>query len=415
LHFLLAPVGSTGDVLPFIGIGRALRVRGHDVTLVASQRFGRATEQAGLRFVGTHSEQDYHRFTNDPDLWHPRRGVLKVMHAVASYIRADFARIEQTFDPGRTVLVGHSLNLAARTFEEIHHVPAATLHLAPSLFRSDYEQPTCVPGVDWSHWPVWVKRSLWWSIDRWVFDSKVVPELNRWRRELGLSPISRPFKTWAHSECLVIGLFPNWFAPRQPDWPSHFRLTGFPLYDTVDTKPSSPGLRSFLNGGSPPVVLTFGTANQTAKRYLLEGLEAIRRLGRRALVLTHYPEQLPAALGPDCWHESYAPLSLVLPRSAAIVHHGGIGTCAQGLAAGIPQLTMPMSFDQPDNAARLSRLGVGRWVRPSAFRAERVAADLSSILEDPGVADRCRHWADEMRQGDALADTCSLLEALIAQ
>jgi UDP:flavonoid glycosyltransferase YjiC (YdhE family) len=111
-------------------------------------------------------------------------------------------------------------------------------------------------------------------------------------------------------------------------------------------------------------------------------------------------------------YEPYAPLSLVLPRCAALVHHGGIGTSAQGLAAGVPQLTMPMGFDQPDNATRLFRLGVGRWVRPGRFQGKTVAAALRDLLDNPRVAGACRHWADQITSTPAIGKTCDLLEEL---
>ncbi len=225
--------------------------------------------------------------------------------------------------------------------------------------------------------------------------------------------MSRVFKEWLHSPRRVIGLFPEWFASIQPDWPPQLRLTGFPLYDEPDEHALSPGLQAFLDGGSPPILFTPGSANRAASQFFAAALEATRRLGRRALFLTRYPEQLPALLGPDVWHEPYVPFSQVLPRCAAIVHHGGIGTCAQGLAAGVPQLTMPLGFDQPDNTTRLWRLGVGRWVRPHLFHGERVAAELAALLGDSRVAERCGHWAQEMRGSDPLAETCALLETLL--
>jgi rhamnosyltransferase subunit B len=76
-------------------------------------------------------------------------------------------------------------------------------------------------------------------------------------------------------------------------------------------------------------------------------------------------------------------------------------------------LTMPLAFDQPDNATRLWRLGVARWVGPNEFRGDRVASQLAALIDDGAVAARCRHWANEIRRRDALADTCALLEALI--
>jgi UDP:flavonoid glycosyltransferase YjiC (YdhE family) len=412
-HFLLTPVGSSGDVHPFVGIGRALRSRGHDATLLASEPFRCISERAGLRFVATQSEEEFDRLTKHPDLWHSRRGLTLVLQTLASALRAHYALIAGVYEPGRTVLAGHALSLSTRVFQEVHGAPAATLHLAPSIFRSDYQQPAFFPGADPSCLPVWMKRTMWWLVDRWLVDRHIAGELNGWRRELGLAPVSRVFNEWVHSPQQLIGLFPEWFASVQLDWPPQLRLTGFPLYDEAVGHALSPGLQTFLDRGSPPILFTPGSANRAAAMFFAGALDATRRLGRRALFLTRYPEQLPATLGSEAWHEPYVPLSEVLPRCAAIVHHGGIGTCAQGLAAGVPQLTMPLGFDQPDNTTRLWRLGVARWVRPHAFNGERVAAELAALLGDSRVAERSGHWAREMRRNDPLEETCAALEALI--
>ena len=112
------------------------------------------------------------------------------------------------------------------------------------------------------------------------------------------------------------------------------------------------------------------------------------------------------------WTNSYAPLSRLLPRCAALVHHGGIGTLAQALAAGVPQLTMPMGFDQPDNAARLVRLGVAGWVTPARFTGERVATELQRLITDPQVAAACSRWANALKNSSAIERACDLLEEL---
>ena len=187
-HFLLTPVGSSGDVHPFVGIGRGLRARGHDVSLLTSEPFRAVSERAGLRFIGTHSEEEFTRLTKHPDLWHSRRGLTLVLRSLASVMRADYTRVADTYEPGRTVLVGHALSFATRMFEEVHGAPAATVHLAPSIFRSDHQQPASTPGVDVSGLPLWMKRSMWWLVDRWFLDPNIVPEINRWRALLAKKP-----------------------------------------------------------------------------------------------------------------------------------------------------------------------------------------------------------------------------------
>jgi len=410
-HFLLTPVGSSGDVHPFVGIGRALHRRGHDVTILTAEPFRVVCERAGLRFVQIHSQAEFDEITKDPDLWHSRKGLALILRKVASALRAHYDVISSVYEPGRTVLVAHALAFAARVFEDARQAPAATLHLAPSIFRSDFQQATSIPGVDPSRLPRWVKRSALWLADRLLLDPPIVPALNALRRQLGLSPVSRVFREWVHSPQRVIGLFPEWFAPVQPDWPSQLRLTGFPLYDESDVHDLSPGLESFLNAGSPPILFTPGTANRAAVEFFAAALEATRRLKRRALFVTRYPEQLPDNLSDQERTEAYVPFSRVFSRCGVVVHHGGIGTCAQALAAGVPQLTMPIAFDQPDNATRLWRLGVGRWIRPNEFHGSHVASQLGALMDDTRVAERCRHWSNEIRRCDALAETCSLLEA----
>jgi rhamnosyltransferase subunit B len=411
MKFVMTPVGSAGDVHPFIGLGRALRARGHDVVIVTAGTFEQVVQRAGLEFRETISAQFFDVMSKHPDLWHSRRGLQFVLGTVADYLQLGYQRVADVYEPGRTVLVGHALSFGTRLYEEKHGVPAATLHLAPSIFRSDFQQPAYATGRDLSAMPRWLKRVFWWALDRFLLDPMIVPKLNPFRQQLGLLPVSRVFRQWLHSPTCVIGLFPDWFAPPQPDWPPALRLTGFPQYDESDQQQLSPSLRQFLDSGPPPIVFTPGSANQNAAAFFRGAVDAATRLNRRALLLTRFTEHLPT-LPPTAHHEGYAPLSRLLPRSAALVHHGGIGTLAQALAAGVPQLTMPMGFDQPDNTTRLVRLGVAKWVAPSDFSGEKVAPLLNALLTDPAVASACAKYAARLKDGSALTRTCELLEDL---
>ena len=407
----MTPVGSAGDVHPFIGIGRALRARGHEVVILTAGTFEQVVRRAGLEFRETISAQYFDEVSKHPDLWHPRRGLQFVLGTVADYLRQGYQQVGEVYEPGRTVLVGHALSFGTRLYEEKHGVPAATLHLAPSIFRSDFEQPAYATERDLSSMPRWVKRTFWWGVDRFVIDPLIAPKLNAFRQELGLPPVTRVFRRWLHSPQRVIALFPDWFFPPQPDWPPSLRMTGFPLYDESDHQQLSSSLLEFLDRGPAPIVFTAGSANQNAAAFFRGAVDAATRLNRRALLLTRFAEQLPT-LPSTVHHETFAPLSRVLPRSAALVHHAGIGTLAQALAAGVPQLTMPMGFDQPDNTTRLVRLGVARWVAPSDFSGERVATLLNTLLTDPAVASACAKYAALLKDGSALARTCDLLEEL---
>jgi len=266
-HYLLTPVGSAGDVHPYLGIGRELRRRGHQVTLLASEPFRASAQLADIDFVACWSNEYVDEILHDPDLWHPRRGLKVVMRAVAASLRDTYAALSRLYQPGRTVFVGHSLSFATRSFEERHSVAAATLHLAPSLLRSLHRLPAIAPGLDISGLPRPLKRAFWWLGDRIFIDPHILPYLNAWRDELGLPPVRRPFQSWLHSPRVTLGLFPEWFGPPQPDWPPQVRLTGFPLFDDDRAGSLSPEIERFLASGTAPIVFTPGSANRQAPSF----------------------------------------------------------------------------------------------------------------------------------------------------
>lgn len=411
-RILLTPVGSAGDVNPFIWIGRALKRRGHEVILISAAPFRAAAEREGLGFVAVGDEEEFARATEDPDLWHPRKGLRLVLENVALMMRRGYAAIDALYEPGRTLLVSHALAFSTRVFEERHAAPAVSVHLSPSVLRSATD-PSALPlGPDLSRWPAWLQHGFWRFVDRFAIDPLIAPELNAWRAELGLPPVSRVFDRWMHSPRGVIGLWPAWFAAPQADWPPGVRLTGFVVDQGAGGRELDADLAAFLDAGSPPLVFTPGSANRHAAAFFRAAADASARLGMRALLVSPYADQIPAVLPEGVRHAPYAPFNRLFPRAAAVVHHGGIGTCAQGFAAGVPQLLMPMGYDQPDNAARIERLRLGGWLAPAQFTADRVARKLGALLTNAEVQARSADARDRMAHSDALARTCEAVEAL---
>jgi UDP:flavonoid glycosyltransferase YjiC (YdhE family) len=188
-------------------------------------------------------------------------------------------------------------------------------------------------------------------------------------------------------------------------WPSQF-----PLWDEAAQTGTQPELDAFLDAGEAPLVFAPGSANRQAAAFFRAAVDACVRLKRRGILLTQFAEQIPRPLPASVRHFGYVPFSRLLPRAAALVHHGGIGTTAQGLRAGVPHLVMPMAHDQPDNAARLKRLGVGDWLKPAAFRGPAVAARLQRLLTDPAVPPACREVASRFHGVDPAAEACQVIE-----
>ncbi len=413
VNFLILTLGSHGDVHPFVGIGAALRRRGHDVTLITNGYFEKVARREGLNFVELGTAEEYLKLTENPDLWSKSRGFKTVFGSVVDMIERGYEPVARHVQAHPdTIVIGSSLALAARVAKDKFGFPMMTVHLQPGIFRSNIAPPR-VPRLFMPAWfPDWIKNTTWWIGDTLVIDPLVAPRLNALRAKLGLPPVKNVLRDWWNSPDLLVGMFPDWFAQKQPDWWPQTKLTGFPLYDERGHEPLSSELEDFLDEGSAPVAFTPGSAMRFGHRFFAAGAEACRRLGRRAILLTRHPEQIPKSIPTGVIHVDYAPFSELLPRCAALVHHGGIGTMSQALRAGVPQLVMPLTHDQPDNAMRVRRLGVGNELTPFRFRAGNVAKTLSRLLEDPAVASACRAVRERFTGVDGIEMTCDLAESL---
>lgn len=409
MNILIATIGSHGDVHPFVAIARVLRQRGHRVTLFAPQSFQPLAERQDLQFVGIGTEEEFRRIESNPDLWHPMRGFSVIAQGLSQLNEPLYRALAEKNIPGETVLVLSTLALGGRIAQEKFDIPAVSVHLSPGCFRSVITPPV------WGRFPVRAGMRRWnrfwyWFADTLVLDRLTAGPLNSFRATLGLPPVKSVFGKWLHSPQRVIGLFPDWFSPRQSDWPAQTVLTGFPLYDESDAVGVDSNLEKFLNEGPPPIVFTPGSAMRHGRRFFGEAVAACAQLGRRGLFLSRHSENFPPGLPNKILAVNYAPFSSVLPRSAAVVHHAGIGTCAQSLAAGIPQLAMPMSHDQFDNADRLKRLGVGSDLPAKKFTAVGAAEKLTGILDNPRVAGACLDIKNRLAGEHPIDDTVRLIE-----
>ena len=410
----MVTLGSAGDVHPFLALGTALRLRGHAVTLATSGYFEDLVRSEGLGFARMGTREDFEEILANPDVWCPRRGIPLLVEKVIIPALPRAYELIENFDRRDTVVVASTLALGARVAQEKLDVPLATVHLQPYSFLS-FEEPPVSPLFNL---PRWLPRQLGggvWRVIEGVADRLLGAEVNRFRSGLGLPSARRIFTGWGNSPLKVIGLFPEWFAPPAPDWPEQTVLTGFLFFDRGGEAPLAEEAEAFLGSGSPPVLITPGTAMAHAAEFFEAALEACRILDRRALLVTGHRGHLPSPLPGNALHVDYVPFSQVLQRCAAIVQHGGIGTTAQALAAGIPQLVQPMNFDQPDNAARLERLGVARSLDRREGSARTMADALGSLLGSGEVRKRCRSLAARIDPLRSLKRACRAVEELDGQ
>ncbi|BDT60400.1 rhamnosyltransferase subunit B [Massilia varians] len=409
-HFVVVTIGSAGDLFPFMRVALALREAGHRVSMLGPVQHAPFVEPSGLAFHGLPADA---AVLDHPDLWHPTRGLAVVWRATRPAMAQVPAFVAALPDSERIVLLAHPLALPEADLCRARRrgLKVAALYLAPSNL------PTVHDPLMLGPWPVprWVppgaRRWLWRRLGEALINPVALPDVNAARAQQGLAPVTDLVDFIVKLPDLSVTLFPEWFAPTQPDWPQPLARTGFPLYDPSPQAVLSAQVARFLEEGPAPVVFTPGTGNRQAAHYFLCALDACARRGLRAILLTPHREQLPAHLPTPVLWQDYVPLRALLPHVAALVHHGGIGTTAEALRAGTPQLVVPLAHDQFDNAARVGRLGAGASLRAARLTAPRLAQRLAEVVGNKAVEAACR--ALSARCGPAeLGPLCERLASL---
>jgi rhamnosyltransferase subunit B len=407
-RILLSTLGSLGDLHPIMGLALALQARGHDVALATSDFYQERIVAAGLEFrplrpLGTPDDPETVRRVFDP-LKGPEY-LLRTM--VLPYIAEMYADLSEAAQ-GADLMICGELVLAAPLVAEKQGRPWAGAILAPFSFFSVYDPPPVplLPAV-LTRAPPFIQRQIL-ALARLVTRSWNEP-INELRRSLGL-PVSRDaILTDRFSPTLNLALFSKALGGPQLDWPKNVVQTGFVLYDPAGQIRQEP-LEEFLSSGPPPITFTLGSAAvMDPGRFYEESAEAVRRLGTRGLLLMG-KNALPGRLPNELFAAEYAPYSSVFPRSSCVVHQGGVGTTAQAMRAGVPQLVMPYAFDQPDNAARMVRLGVGLSVSRQRYRADTVTQQLQALTSS-SFHERAREVGNEISAERGLATACEAIES----
>lgn len=411
MHVVLLPFGSAGDVFPFLWLGRLLKARGHQVTLVTACLFEDTVRRAGLEMVPVGQAEDFERLISDPRLWQLYHGTRFVFELAGENTGPVYEILQRLIQEGRRpdLLVAPCTAFGARLAREKFGIPLVTVHVQPAVMISAYEPPVLLPGMEHVRLiPLWLRKLLVRLPDPAQRFSG--PAVRRACERHQIPPPKSVWWGWAHSPDGVLALFPEWFAQPQPDWPEETLCWDFPLEDAAPERPLDERTEAFLASGPAPVVFTPGSANVQAKRFFEVALQAIQALKSRAIFVTRDLSQLPSPLPPEVLGVEYAPFSQLIPRAAAFVHHGGIGTLSQGLAAGVPQLVMAMAHDQPDNAWRLRRLGAGLSLSPRTFTPARVQSSLQRLLTEPAFQNAARACQDKFSRRPEVEALVSWLE-----
>ncbi|MEM1370041.1 MAG: glycosyltransferase [Cyanobacteria bacterium P01_H01_bin.15] len=413
-RIVLTTIGSFGDLHPKIAIAFELRRRGHDVVFATHREYHDKIEALEFEF---HPIRPDNTALNDPQemarMMDLKTGTEYVIRNwVCASLRETYTDLMNAAQNTDLIINGEGV-LAARLAAEKLGIPWVLAMLSPLGFLSATD-PSITPGLP----TIFQLPGLNSITQRGIrqlgktLTKSWASPVHQLRQELGLSPLKgNPLIDDKYSPDLVLAMFSSVFARPQPDWPANTVITGFTFYDGSEGGAQlSPELEQFLNAGEPPIVFTLGSAAVVAPgQFYEESIEAVRRLNRRAVLLIG-KNAPPANLPNSMIAVNHAPYSQIFPRACAIVHQGGIGTTAQALRAGRPTLVTPYSVDQPDNAARVERLGTSRTVSRTQYAAERVAKQLDELLENRNYAARAAEVGAIIRAENGVNIACDAIE-----
>lgn len=418
-RIVLSTFGSVGDLNPFLALALGLRARGHDVTFAVEEGFRPAVEAAG--FPARHMAGDAMgtMAAHASEMFGASNPLASLRVLIQRYIVPTLAGKVQDLRAaceGADLLVAASQQVAASFAAELTRTPLATVALTPIILPSAWTEPQPLPFAIPPALRTTSNR-VNWALGMTVVRQMMDPPINRLRRQYGLAPR----RDWMYTGNLstrftALAASPT-FAPPAPDWPAYVRETGFLFWDHAEGWHEPAELADFLAEPEPVVAISSGSMTLEVggpfAAFFKESLAAVRAAGARALVIGARPQDLPEPLPAGTLTVPFAPFSAVYPRCAAVVHHGGIGTVAQALQAGVPMLTAPWGADQFYNAAHVARLGAGRWLQRKDFTVERAVPLIESLLRDPTYRERAQAIAARIAQEDGVGALCDGLEGLL--
>lgn len=411
---LIYTFGTRGDIQPFIALAQALVGRGHQAAICTAEGYRSLIERAGVNYL--HMDNDMLQLIRDAmaQMSGPRDSytIFRSMGPAQRSALQDQWAAAQAYQP--TLIVFHPKSLGGYHIAEKLGVPAV-LSLPLPFFTPTRDFP--IP---------FLHHSLGGPANRLSYQFVRVTALayggmiNQFRGQLGLRPIRRtdPMLHDRRGRPLpILYAFSRHLRPVPADYPAHAHVTGYWHFDTPADWQPPPGLRRFLAAGPPPIYVGFGSMGfgHGADRRHQSIIDAVRRIGRRAIIGSGWTAAIPDPDGDDILVIDEAPHDWLFPRVAAVVHHGGSGTTAAGLRAGRPTLICPVLGDQAFWADQVHRRGAGPEPLPwRKLTADSLAPRLSQLINSRRYQQTANTVNRQLAGEDGPGTAASVLETIQA-
>ena len=414
MKILILTIGSRGDVQPYVALAQGLQQAGHDVTLCTGELFKEMVTTYGLAFEPMDDEMI--RLADSPEARQMIEGggsALKAISLVKPMIRRmldDIWQAAQKVQPD--LIIYHPKTLGGYHVAEALAVPVILSMVLPLV------TPTGEFAVPLT------TANLGGFLNRLTY--KLVPMIsapyssviNEFRQKLGLKPKGRLIdetKLPDGRATPVMYGYSNHVLPRPTDWPETTVATGYWFLPADETWQPPADLCAFLQAGTPPIYVGFGSmAGTEPERLAGVVIDALQKAGQRGVLATGWGGLKPGDLPDSIFKLESAPHDWLLPQMAAIVHHGGSGTTAAGLRAGKPSLICPFTGDQPFWGERVYRLGAGpQPIKQKKLTVEAMAMAVTQMVNTPAMQQNAAAVGARIRAEDGIANAVHFVDGIL--
>lgn len=406
-HIVIYAMGTGGDIDPMIALGIELTRRDYRVSFLSNDYFQCRILAAGLEFVSVGTLEQYHQ-GNSVSAWESRNHTDNFEFYHAPAFEPAFEYVKKLAGSKALILSLGEENGAAVAAEKFG-LPFVKMLLSPNIIFSAYSPPAPMKWVIPSSIPRFIVRFLLRRNRKTRF--KVFCRMQHTQAYLTTRKrLLCPLKFETESRAILqIGFFPEWFGMPAQDWPTNLKLVGFPLQNRASSICRNE-FDTFIERHGAPLIFTSGTGVKDVVELFTEGRKICEQLQIPGVFVGGTDAEKILQGCSLCMHLNYIDFEYALSKARAIIHHGGMGTTAQAIKAGIPQLIRPIKYDQPDNADRIYTLGLGTYVMPERFTAEEVIPILTNMLQKAKHSKAVLFYSTTVKNSAAIVDACDLIE-----
>jgi sterol 3beta-glucosyltransferase len=416
MHITVIAAGTRGDVQPLVALAKGLHCAGHAVRVAATLEFETLVREQGLDFfLLSGSPSQLMQGADMMAAMGGSRNPLALVRGIRRMVGPLFERgVAEAWDAcqGTDVMVCSLLGFyGAYHAAEKLGIPFFEGYVLPGRPSRAFPSPLLGMDLRLGGAANWLSHTLLLRLGRGLLQ----PIVNRARRAvLGLPPLSfhRLFRDFERAHQPVLHGYSPLVLPRPPDWAEWHHVTGYWFLDRPSEWRPPAALTEFLDSDPPPVYVGFGSmTGRDPERIAAIVLEALRLSGQRGLLLTGWGGLSASDLPDGVFKIDSAPHDWLFPRMAAVVHHGGSGTTAAGLRAGVPSILVPFGGDQPLWGRCIRELGVGPSPIPRRkLTAERLARAIRLAVGDGAMRAKARALGEKIRAEDGVGQAVAIIE-----